>query len=148
MPEQFQIDDDTRSQIEQIGFTIEPCGSRVTCNPAPEDTDQDYLVALGDPTANVNSAVSDIVSILSQTGWQWEGDCDHYQNVAANAFMSWRKDKINLIVTASHDFARRHRAATKLSARLNLLGKPDRIALFQAVLYGNEYEPVAKEAHA
>ncbi|MER9524013.1 hypothetical protein NKI96_10555 [Mesorhizobium sp. M0292] len=111
---------------------VEPCGSRVTCNPAPTDTDEDYLVEM--PSGREDS-VSRIVSLLAEAGFRWEGT-EHYQ-MAANEFMSWRRDDINLIVTANSDFARRHRAATHVCKRLNLMVKDDRIALFQAVLYGD-----------
>lgn len=114
-------------------FSVEPCGSRVTCNPAPLDTDEDYLVEL--IGAN-DAAINNVVNTLGDAGFKWEGDNDHYQNVVTNAFMSWRRETTNLIVTSSEDFARRHRAATSVCKRLNLHDKSDRIALFQAVLYG------------
>lgn len=112
---------------------VELCGSRVTCKPAPSDTDEDYLVEL--PNSREDT-VARIVSRLSEAGYRWEGSHQHYQT-AANEFMSWRLGTINLIITASADFARRHRAATHVCTRLNLMSKDDRIALFQAVLYGN-----------
>ncbi|WP_292099510.1 hypothetical protein [Mesorhizobium sp.] len=112
--------------------TVEPCGSRVTCRPAPAYTDRDYLVEI----YGHESAVSRIIDLLHSAGYRWEGS-QHYQAVAASDFMSWRRDDINLIVTANPDFARRHRAATHVCKRLNLMVKADRIALFQAVLYGN-----------
>ena len=112
--------------------TVEPCGSRVTCKPAPTDTDEDFLVQI----AADESAISRVVGLLVGAGFKWEGDTEHYQ-AAANEFMSWRRGDINLIVTASGDFARRHRAATSVCTRLNLMNKDDRIALFQAVLYGD-----------
>ena len=30
-------------EINDICISIEPVGSRVTCNPAPTDTDEDFL---------------------------------------------------------------------------------------------------------
>jgi hypothetical protein len=79
-----------------------------------------------------------VVNLLSGAGFQWEGN-EHYQD-ASGDFMSWRSaEKVNLIVTASAAFAARHRVATALCKRLNLMDKADRIALFQAVLYGNEW---------
>lgn len=114
---------------------VEPCGSRVTCDPAPIDTDQDYLVEV----PNEHDRISRTVCILSEADFGWEGG-EHYQMAAAGDFMSWRHGEINLIVTANAGFAQRHRAATSVCKRLNLLSKPDRIALFQAVLYGNEWD--------
>ena len=112
---------------------LEPCGSRITCAPAPIDTDQDYLVELD----YRQSSVSDVINELGKLGYRWEGS-EHYQDAAGN-FMSWRRDDVNLIVTANPAFAARHRTATRLCTRLNLLDKGDRIALFQAVLYGNDW---------
>lgn len=113
--------------------SIEPCGSRVTCRPAPLDTDEDFLVEI----RRNEEAVSNVVSVLGGIGFRWEGG-EHYQ-MAADTFMSFRRDNINLIVTANKLFADRHRTATWLCKRLNLLNKQDRIALFQAVLYGEQW---------
>jgi hypothetical protein len=117
--------------------SIEPCGSRVTCDPPPADTDEDFLVKV----KSDDKSVSEIVNNLIELGYQWEGG-EHYQ-MAAETFMSWRRDKINLIVTRSPVFATRHRAATSVCKRLNLQNKADRIALFQAVLYGIDVDSIA-----
>jgi len=114
--------------------TVTPCGSRVTCRPEPEFSDYDYLVVVPDARA-----LSQAVSIMSSHGFMWEGSA-HYQDAAASGFMSWRFDEVNLIVTRDQEFARKHEVATKLCARLNLMNKKDRIAVFQAVLYTNTYE--------
>lgn len=111
---------------------VTPCGSRVTCSPPPGNTDADYLVLL-----NGDLALAKLFDFLVGGGWQWEGATEHYQNVAANAFTSFRKGSDNLIVTTNPDFARRHKVATHICKRLNLMSKPDRIMVFQAVLYGN-----------
>lgn len=124
--------------LEAIGSIVEPCGSRVTCNPPPLDTDQDFLVVV--PPGE--KSVSNIVSELSHMGFHWEGNV-HYQMVAGDGFMSWRREDVNFIVTASDEFARKHRTATALCTRLNLMNKQDRIALFQAVLYGRQWDGVS-----
>lgn len=121
--------------LEALGCTIEPCGSRVTCNPPPNNTDEDYLVEI---KRNDHDTVARVVNVLSAASFEWECN-EHYQD-AAGDFMSWRGDEnVNLIVTANPTFASRHRVATALCKRLNLMDKADRIALFQAVLYGNEW---------
>lgn len=129
------------TNLRNIGCVIEPCGSRVTCSPPVMNTDADYLIEC--PSAD--TAVSAVVGVLSSAGYQWEGSSKHYQYCAGVGFMSWRKNDTNLIVTANPDFAKRHRIATALCARLNLMKKADRIAVFQAVLYG---ETQANDAHA
>ena len=52
-------------------------------------------------------------------------------------FWSYTKGDVNLIVTKNPVFFARFLAATSVSKRLNIMKKADRIALFQAVLYGN-----------
>lgn len=118
--------------LENLWATFERCGSRVTCSPPPDNSDEDWLVVIPPHRQNV----ADAVGHLSSQGYQWEGS-EHYQDAAASDFMSWRKGAVNLIVTASEQFATRHRAATALCKRLNLMSKQDRIAVFQAVLYAN-----------
>lgn len=126
----------TPQDIEKLqlwcGAEVTPCGSRVTCNPAPVDTDTDYLVFVA-----TDDHLSKLFTYLDKEGWQWEGATEHYQNVCANTFASFRRGSDNLIVTKNRDFVRLHKIATRICARLNLMEKPDRIMVFQAVLYGN-----------
>lgn len=122
--------------LEAIGCRVDPCGSRVTCSPPPENTDEDYLV---EHVAGDEAGVGKMVSELGHAGFTWEGGI-HYQTVVGSGFMSWRKGSVNIIATCNKAFAAKHRVATALCKRLNLMHKPDRIALFQAVLYGNQYE--------
>lgn len=129
--------DDAKLNEALRDWDVEPCGSRVTCDPAPVNTDRDFLVTLKSVT-RADAAIADVVGALSDLGFVWEGS-QHYQDMIGNYFMSFRKGDMNLIVTASLDFARRHRAATHVCKRLNLLEKKDRVALFQAVLYGERY---------
>lgn len=42
------------------GCVIEPCGSRVTCNPPPMDTDRDLLVEMPDDHEKISSIVSSL----------------------------------------------------------------------------------------
>jgi hypothetical protein len=128
--------------LQSQGCVITTCGSRVTCDPPPMDADRDFLVV----APSGIGAVSTVVETLQKHGFTWEGDSEHYQNIAASDFMSWRRDDVNLIVTASQEFARRHVAATGVCRLLNLMDKSHRVALFQAVLYGNA--PDAGEENA
>lgn len=126
----------TPQDIEKLqlwyGAEVTPCGSRVTCNPAPVDTDTDYLVFVA-----TDDHLSKLLTYLDKEGWQWEGATEHYQNVCASTFTSFRRGSDNLIVTKNRDFVRLHKIATRICARLNLMEKADRIMVFQAVLYGN-----------
>ncbi len=121
-------------RLTNYGCTVETCGSRVTCNPAPTDTDEDYLVEV------VGCDISDVIHVLSECGFIWEGNHSEHYRDAASTFMSWRKAEVNFIVTDEAGFAKSHRAATALCTRLNLMNKQDRIALFQAVLYGEIWD--------
>ena len=105
-------------------------GSRAICNPPPQDTDDDYLVYQDIPFANQGGEIEiflDANGFMPETE-EYEGD--------ETMFSSWRRGKLNIILTDSHSFAQRHIAATKVCRELNLLEKAQRIMVFQAVLYG------------
>jgi len=113
-------------------------GSRVTCNPPPKDTDQDVLVFIHGGKAE------EFVGLMEDAGFVVELG-DGYAADALNVglkgrFQSYRHGNVNLIVTIDEKFYKRFVAATTVAKRFNLLSKDDRIALFQAVLYGNECE--------
>ena len=112
-------------------------GSRVTCNPPVLDSDSDWLVLVTDWQACVDAAVSE--------GFEVSGSVSADQMTKPNEvqkFWSLRRGILNLIVTDCPEFAKKFLAATSVAKRLNLKNKADRIALFQAVLYGNQYEVV------
>lgn len=112
-------------------------GSRVTCAPAPTDTDQDVLCLV-----NLDKW-PDLIEELTWDGFTFDGN-EHYANALEGGcgFRSYRNGEINLILTTDAEFHRRFLAATSVAKHLNLLDKSDRIALFQAVLYGNPMEGV------
>lgn len=104
-------------------------GSTVSCNPAPENTDIDYLVLVKGRASSLD--------FLS--GYNLDNDNSHYEPSEGD-FNSWRKDNINLIITDSVFFFEKFKLATELAKHFNLLEKKDRIKLFQAVLYSRSYE--------
>lgn len=123
------------------------CGSRVTCVPAPTDTDQDIIVLVKDIEATAvracahskaydkynNSVARPLVDAGFVCGGSGSDD---------DEFESWTKGDINLILTADPEFYDRFVAATTVARRLNLLDKEDRKALFRAVLYSEcSYPP-------
>jgi hypothetical protein len=113
---------------------IEPVGSRVTCDPAPKDTDQDYLAL---------TAGDHLERLLLEEGYTLEGSWPADPGHAARndyEFFSFRSGEVNIIVTRSREFFNAFIAATSVCKRLNLMDKADRIALFQAVLYQNPCE--------
>lgn len=124
------MDQQTQDFLRSINADWWPCGSRVTCDPTPTDTDEDYLVQVPSPR------VPDVMVGLNECGYSWEGSSEHYQFKIDDGFSSFRKGRVNLIVSANPFFVERHQVATHVCKRLNLMNKKDRIALFQAVLYG------------
>ena len=110
-------------------------GSRVSCNPAPTDTDIDVLIKCKDQKA--------LHRALCSGDWIWESD--GYQGELddpvseRSPFDSYRKGLLNLIATESDDFFCRFVVATQVSKKLNLMDKQQRILLFQAILYGNGF---------
>lgn len=120
-----------RSEIvEATGALLAvPVGSRVTCNPPPTNTDEDWLCLMaGDPTERMSAA-----------GFKQDGSPEFYTGNDNGGFRSWRKGDLNIVTTESQEFFERFETATYLAKRLNLMEKADRIALFQAVLYGVHY---------
>lgn len=120
--------------LRPLFISITPVGSRVTCNPAPMDTDEDYLVLVS----------AENWPFLSEHLGEWEHDGSDVNDPeildAALAFQSYSLGALNIIATKCPEFHRRFLAATHVAKRLNLLQKADRVALFQAVLYGNAYD--------
>ena len=123
--------------IGEAPTKVTAVGSRVTCNPPPETTDRDWLVLV-----DLNKFDFFAAELLAD-GWEVGGSMvptdDNYLP-ESQRFNSFTKTidgtPENLIVTSSVDFHRRFLAASAVAKRLNLMHKPDRVALFQAVLYG------------
>jgi hypothetical protein len=128
------------AKFRKLAHELKPVGSRVTCNPPPMDTDQDWLIHISEFKAFMN--------VIEEEGWDFDGsDVEDRLNSPEHwQFESYSNGKINLIATTSAEFYRRFLAATSVAKRLNLLDKKDRIALFQAVLYGNEDHPFSDVA--
>lgn len=117
--------------------SITPVGSRVTCDPAPTDTDRDWLVLVQKDQENA------LWQFLSENQWEIGGSLpdDENNTPVDDRFYSFTKGVENVIVTSSELFHRRFIAATSVAKVLNLLEKKHRIALFQAVLYANKANP-------
>jgi hypothetical protein len=121
-----------------IARSIE-CGSRITCNPAPTDTDRDFLVQV---PAEHWMAFS---NTLCADGWMCGGSeipDDANNTPVEDRFQSYTYGENNIIATISPAFYDRFVLATVVSTRLNLMDKSHRIVLFQALLYGNAPLPV------
>ena len=112
-------------------------GSRVTCNPAPTDTDEDFLLLIDD-VLKFQTQVESLGYFLGGS------NIPHEDNTLSqdDRFMSFTKEidgiYVNLIVTQSLIFFEKFMTATHVARRLNILNKEHRIVLFQAILYGNK----------
>ena len=122
----------TKSEILAIlqgtATHIVPAGSQYTCNPPPDmaTSDEDWLV----------HTWTDAAALLIEAGFTQQGQPEFYTGNEDGGFKSWRRGEVNLIITQDLAFFNKFRTATELARRFNLLEKQDRIALFQAVLYG------------
>ena len=115
-------------EFSQWAIQYTPVGSRVTCNPPPTDTDEDYLALV--------SSEEEAFERLEALGFITTTDLG-YEGIQSD-FSSFKLGKLNIIVTESAEFNRRFLAASYVAKSLNLLKKVDRIMVFQAVLYGNK----------
>ena len=125
-----------RYDFEGVVSVFSPTGSRVICDPAPSDTDEDFIAFVACDEA-AQSALVDL-------GYVLEGSPEFYTGNDVGGFRSFRKGDVNLITTPDENFYQKFQMATELAARFNLLDKGDRIALFQAILYDvniSELEP-------
>lgn len=95
-------------------------GSRVICTPPVMDTDADIVVY--DPTG--------ALSLRNWTEATTDSDYD-------GGVRTFRLGEVNLIVVDEEDDFKRWQVATQIASRMNLKSKPERIALFQGVLYDN-----------
>ena len=126
---------DTLDLVAPHCLILTPVGSRVTCNPPPVDTDADFLALVEDMEA-FREALFKFEFVMDGSELL---DAAQPPDVA-DRFSSYSFGEINIIATCDAAFHRKFLAASSVAKRLNLLNKEDRIALFQAVLYGNECE--------
>lgn len=112
------------SLLNDYAKSYQMTGSRYICDPAPSDTDEDYiaLVSLNRIPQFINA------------GFDLNTDTELYDDCPD--FYAFRAGEFNIIIVAEPEMYRRWVDATEQAKALNLLAKPDRIALFQKVLYG------------
>ena len=120
-----------------LGCTIRRVGSRVTCNPVPVGTDEDFLALVP----------FNVTKLMKEDGFTQDGSPEFYTGNDNGGFRSFRKGDMNIITTESTEFFDRFMTATALAKRFNLLEKADRIALFQAVLYGVDADALEPPAY-
>ena len=106
---------------------VEKVGSRVTCDPAPMDTDEDILI--------LTNQIYGLLSDCKDDGFD-VGEIYLSDDTPGSMFYCLRKEYINLIVTESEIFFDKFMLATHVCKTLNVLKKENRIVVFQAILYG------------
>ena len=132
----MELPSEIASWVAECAGLAWPTGSRFICEPAPKDTDEDYLVFLSD-----ESKRQEFIDGLTDLGFEWDHgeEYDGPDGPGDSAFSSYSKGELNLIITSDETFATRHRAATHVCKSLNLLKKDERVMVFQAVLYANQH---------
>lgn len=135
----LEFDDDTwmefrrtepasENVLEEIGAI--PVGSRVTCDPPPTDTDEDFIAYMEE-----EETVYALLVPLQENGWEMGGSAVGNGGVgdggAGDGWYSFRKGNQNLILVYKRPIYDSFMAATAIAKRLNLLRKEDRVALFQ-----------------
>lgn len=129
------------SEILKYCKRIEPVGSRVSCNPPPMDTDEDFLVLVDEKN------FEDTVYSLITSGWELGGSdvCPVEEDnlVDLYGFNSLKKQSpsghiVNFIITCSEEFFDKFMEATAICKEQNLLSKVERIKVFQKILYNND----------
>lgn len=107
---------------------IEPVGSRVTVDPPPTTTDEDWL-ALLPAGANLNEAAT----LLDESGWTWGGSAETALDDGGHCFTTFRDGDVNVIITTSAEFFRRFLVGRDICKRLNLTSKADRVYVHRRV---------------
>ena len=109
--------------IKNLFQRVQHVGSTATCNPAPTDTDEDWLCFCED--------LDEIKYKLGDLGWKNE----ETKYAKLPDFISFRKRDKNLIVTSEKWFYNNFILASLVAKKLNLLKKEDRLDLFHAIIY-------------
>jgi hypothetical protein len=103
---------------------IFPFGSRYVCNPPTMDTDIDFLVY----------SKNNITSKLERLGYKLR---DYYYGNRPGAgrwkFTSWRKGKVNLVVSSSKELIEVDVIAAHICRRYNIRHKDGRIIVHEAM---------------
>lgn len=128
------------------GFiALDRVGSRVTCNPAPTNTDQDYLLFVLPHTygqfknAILENGYEDCrIAAQKNTSKPWYERLTVTQSQTYNfelgLFEAFRKGEDNIILTKDIGYYTKFMDATKLAKQFNLLKKADRVALFNYII--------------
>lgn len=139
---------------------LHPTGSRFMCSPPVMDTDIDFVVLVQDLDAAHTTltadgwekcgapqeqeefpqpepfTVNELWRAHVQQALQAESDSTYDE---LGEFVAYRRGQYNLILCEDRCFYMKYCAATLLCAKLNLLDKAERVALFASVVKGEPY---------
>lgn len=126
------------SELSPFNITIAKTGSNYICTPPVEDTDIDFVILCS--TLDWEK----IQTHLQTLGYTTESYITKPSNEKDSIFVSYRKGKINYIITCFPNLFSKFIIATSLAKSLNLQSKQQRITLFQYILYNTlaRYEEV------
>lgn len=109
-------------------------GSRVICDPAPTDTDEDWVVCVHN--------YKTFQSFLVRQGWSSDDSYGEFEeddySISEEGFGSFKKGHLNIILVTNVSTFNRWATATVLATHFNLLDKGSRRRLFSAILYGSD----------
>lgn len=113
---------------KEVAKQYQPVGPRVTCNPPPMDTDEDWVVL------DFDGVVSDFLN-----GSNWEDCGEDYDGEDDGEVSIYRLDDVNVLCMHSQDQYDKFILATRIAKGLNLMDKADRVNLFEAIRYGRGF---------
>lgn len=99
-------------------------GSRVTCNPAPTDTDRDILVLC------VEGELREVMQQIYDAGGDACGDKDYGDDMVAMRLGA----EDNYLLTENEDYYEKFIAVTAVARGLNIMDKSSRHAMFKCLL--------------
>lgn len=116
--------------LEAGGYEFFQTGSRAICEKPPAESDDDWVV-FAKSDDNVFKHIMEAFGFVQDV---WEEDTSLYEDAMDRTpIASWRRDKINVIVTPSRRFFDLTKRATDIAKALHIKTRAERVALFHAV---------------
>jgi hypothetical protein len=125
----------------KLEFPLEPgknctawafVGSRVTCDPAPTDTDRDVLVLC------IEGEAGDLANMICAAGGNLCGEDYDEDN---QLMIPYRMGDDNYLLTEDEEYFFRFMAVTQFAKEMNFMDKKVRKSLFHAALDGHDSVP-------
>ena len=142
------LPDNIVSKVSRLQGRILATGSRAICNPAPTNTEEDWVIQV-----THLERLQLFRDFLTEDGW--EHNVGEQYNADDNpdlfseggdtylySFASFKKEVegtvYNILLVGSHAAFRLWTTATGLAKAMNLTKKSERVELFRAILYNEE----------